>query len=291
MLTWMNRWNRPTYAIVVAVCLIGSGFRIVLANPVDEVTKRGLQHTTQDRAMVAKAVQRTNDILQGKGIVLTPSWLKKPEQAGRESVPLYLVRTPKDEASSPAAVPSDCRCVFVNPAYLASWIAFNSKGVGRLQLDRGYFLTIVLLHEVGHLEAGNAAVAFKGGEISQLNIDPSEEKRNERKADEFAAELLRYAAHAKPVNMRSIEANFVVNELSKLSWNMQAFRSLDEFGAFAIGKPSVFFDQGFDHPNMALRVLRMNHLIVGTPETRALLESFEEARRRGANPTPLYQKK
>ena len=111
-----NRWNRPTYAIVVAVCLIGSGFRIVLANPVDEVTKRGLQHTTQDRAMVAKAVQRTNDILQGKGIVLTPSWLKKPEQAGRESVPLYLVRTPKDEASSPAAVPSDCRCVFVNPA-------------------------------------------------------------------------------------------------------------------------------------------------------------------------------
>ena len=85
-------------------------------------------------------------------------------------------------------------------------------------------------------------------------------------------------------------ANWVVNQLSTLSWNMQAFRSLDEFGAFAIGKPGVYFDAGYDHPNLAWRILRINNLIDRTEATQALLNAFEEARQRGANPAPLYER-
>lgn len=72
---------------------------------------------------------------------------------------------------------------------------------------------------------------------------------------------------------------------------MHAFRTLDEFGAFAVGKPAVFFDNGYSHPNREWRILRANNLIQRTAGTRYLLDAFEEARVRGANPRPLYERK
>jgi hypothetical protein len=71
---------------------------------------------------------------------------------------------------------------------------------------------------------------------------------------------------------------------------MQAFRTIDEFGAFAVGKPSVFFDNGFTHPNLAWRILRVNDRIQQTDETRSLLKAFEDARELGATSQPLNQR-
>jgi hypothetical protein len=269
------------------------GAQMVAAAPIDEVTARGFKHSNLDRAFVAKSVERANTLLHGTGIRFAPSWLPRDKSSleGISSIPLFLVATFKEASSTPAAVPEGCICVFVNPAYLASWIEFNSSGTGRMALDRGYFLTMVLLHEAGHIKEGSPAAAFKNGELSQLNIDPSVAKVNEQRADEFAAQLLRRHAYTKPATATSLEANLVVNELTKLSWNMQAFRTLDEFGAFAVGKRSVYLDDGYSHPNMALRVLRINHLIQASDATRSLLEAFESARQRGANPEPLYRRR
>ncbi|ULA63278.1 MAG: hypothetical protein LZF86_100279 [Nitrospira sp.] len=80
----------------------------------------------------------------------------------------------------------------------------------------------------------------------------------------------------------------MVNELAKLSWNMQAYRTLDEFGAFALGVPGVFFDNGYSHPNLAWRILRTNNLIERSDATQQLLDAFEAARQRSSNPTPLH---
>jgi len=52
----------------------------------------------------------------------------------------------------------------------------------------------------------------------------------------------------------------------------------------------VFFDQGYSHPNLEWRVLRTNHLIQQTPESKQLLDMFEAARHKGATQGPLYQK-
>ena len=77
--------------------------------------------------------------------------------------------------------------------------------------------------------------------------------------------------------------------LTKLSWNMQAYRTLEEFGAIATGKPAVFFDQNLRHPNLAWRVLRSNDLIQKSDDSRALLVAFEDAPQRGASEQPLYR--
>jgi hypothetical protein len=137
----------------------------------------------------------------------------------------------------------------------------------------------MLLHEVGHISNGNAAAEFIDGELSQLNLEPSLAKANEEGADEFATNLIRlYLNQTSPV---SLTANWVATELTKLSWNMKAYRTLDEFGAGATGKPSVFFDQTYSHPNLVWRVLRSNYLIQQSPETTQLLDAFEAARQLG----------
>ncbi|WP_051242426.1 ImmA/IrrE family metallo-endopeptidase [Azohydromonas australica] len=159
-----------------------------------------------------------------------------------------------------------------------------------MTLDTDQFLIFILLHEIGHLRKGTPGAAFRNGEMSQLNVEPSRAKAAEEEADDFAAEVLKTRAKQMPVGDVSLAANWVVMELGKLSWNMQAFRTLDEFGAFAVGKPSVYFDNGYSHPNLAWRILRVADLIQNTESTRYLLKAFEEARRRGTNPAPLYHK-
>lgn len=200
-----------------------------------------------------------------------------------------MIASPKRGYSSIASVPRECRCIFVDTALLEAWVEQNSTGTGRFELDAQAFLTFVLLHEVGHIIHGTQGVQYDDGVASQLNIDPTIAKDNEEAADEFASSLLKRWSEATPANGVSISANEVVNELGKVSWNMQAFRTLDEFGSFAAGKPSVFQDLGFSHPNLAWRILRSNYLIRPTKENEYLLKSFEEARERSAHPEPLFR--
>jgi hypothetical protein len=202
---------------------------------------------------------------------------------------VYLIAAPDSAASTPAAVPRGCLCVFVNPALLAAWVKRHSEGSGRMSLDPSYILTFMLLHEVGHIAKGTAAAEFVDGEMSQLNIEPSLAKAREEDADDFAAELIRDQSRRSPPSDSFLLANWVAIELSKLSWNMQAYRTLDEFGATATGKPSVFFDQTYSHPNLAWRILRSNYLIQQSQETKQLLDAFENARTKGSDPPPLYR--
>ncbi|MDM0071483.1 hypothetical protein [Variovorax sp. J31P207] len=190
-----------------------------------------------------------------------------------------------EAAAAPPAVPAACYCAFVDPRFLAAWVALNSTGTARLTIDRDYFLTSVLLHEAGHVQPGTAAAAFKDREMIQLKVDASKEKADERRA----AGLPRRRANTKPANAASIAENFVGRELIRLRWNIQAYRTLDEFGSFAAGKPTVYFDDGYTDLNMALRILRSNDPIQASPETRQILDAFEEARLRRANPQPLYR--
>lgn len=256
----------------------------------DPVTERGLQHATQGQAAAERAITTVSKLVADSGPNLIPAWSQAGDSAV-EQVPVYLVEGRPGAIVTPAAVPSGCRCVFVSPSVLEDWIHRNSTGPGRMELDTGQFLVFILLHEVGHLRKDTPGAVFRDGEMSQLNIEPGRAKVAEEEADDFAADILKTRANQKPLSDVSFAANWVVMELSKLSWNMQAFRTLDEFGAFAVGKPSVYFDDGYSHPNLAWRILRVADRIQGSDATRYLLKAFEEARRRGADPQPLYQRK
>ena len=254
----------------------------------DPVEERGFQQALDGRATTEKAVAVVNLLVGDASLSLAPAWAQLQGNASTQ-LAVYVVEDRQGTVVTPAAVPNGCRCVFIFPAVLTEWVRRNSTGTGRLDLDADQFLVFVLLHEVGHLKKGTPGAVFREGKLSQLNVEPSRAKAAEEDADDFAADLLKARKSQMPVGEVSLTANLVVMELTKLSWNMQAFRTLDEFGSFAVGKPAVFFDDGYSHPNLAWRILRVADRIQGSQETRYLLDAFEEARRRGANPAPLYQ--
>jgi hypothetical protein len=255
----------------------------------DPVSERGLSHSTDGRDMVEESIARVAIIVGSDGPRLAPSW-NLPGEAAGEVIPVYLVEAKPGTPSTPAAVPRDCRCVFVSPAVLQEWVKHHSTGTGRLDLDNGELLVFMLLHEVGHLKNGTPGAVFRNGELSQLNVEPSRAKAAEEDADNFAADILKKRATQPNINDISLDANMILLELSALGWNMQAYRTLDEFGASLIGTPSVYFDSGYSHPNLAWRILQVNDRVHNTEETRALLQAFEASRQLGINPEPLYIK-
>jgi len=270
-------------ALLAVLSPLASGTAVVD----DPVLQRGLRHSADGRSLLEAAVATTNLMTSGRGPLLAPSWTAA---GANQAVPVYLVDSPPGAYSTPAAVPRGCTCVFVNASALQAWLKVHSTGLGRFELEPRYILTFMLMHEVGHLTKRTAGADFANGELMPFNIDPSLAKASEEDADEFAAGLVREWTRVTTVSPASIEANWLAIELSKLSWNMQAYRSLDEFGALATGKPSVFFDQGLSHPNLAWRILRSNHLIQQSAEAKSLLDAFEAARERGASTQPLYKR-
>jgi hypothetical protein len=249
-----------------------------------------LEHTQSGKALAEQAIASANVLLAEKRmrLVLAGQSAKAVSAPNAEDIPVYLVQAPATARATPAAVPNGCRCIFVSPTVFNAFVKEQSTGPARLKLADKYVLVFMLLHEAGHLSKSTVAAEFANGQLTELNIEPSRAKANEEDADEFAADLVRTPMRGNAASNAKMEAILVAMELGNLSWNMQAQRSLDEFGATTVGKPSVFFDKNLTHPNLGWRILRMNYLVHGTSASKSLLDSFEDARRRGANPEPLY---
>jgi hypothetical protein len=264
-------------------------FALAAEPQVDPVISRGLTHTLDGQNEILRAIRRANEILHAARLGLKPlSYTAAGTVTSIDAIAVYLIATPASAISTAAAVPRGCTCIFANSALLASWVRTHSQGTGRMALDGSILMTFMLLHEVGHLIKGGASGEFSDGGFSQLNLEPTHAKANEEDADAFAANLIREQAQPGVSIDAFLAANETSRELTKLGWNMQAYRSLGQFGSGETGKPSVYFDQTYTHPNLAWRMLRSNDLIQHTTASRRLLDAFEEARQRGASLKKLY---
>lgn len=249
----------------------------------------------EGRALVEKAIHLVNALLGARPEKLVAVWHKatKMDDAGRGSsaIPVHSVQHKDRTRTLPAFVPQGCRCIVVDTLALSHWLSRHSADeTTQLSLDADHSLAFILLHEVGHIVHGDASGRFENGGYAELNIDPSYAKAREQRADKFAADILRSLIQARQPNSATTAAAMVAMELTKLSWNMQSHRSLQNFGATAIGAPDVFFDRSLTHPNLEWRILNLNNLILQTKEAQALLDAFETARQSGADPKPLYQR-
>ncbi len=258
------------------------------SNDPDPVIARGLAHAVDDREQVEEAIERANRLLVDEPLRLRTAWSAAAEDSA--AVPVHAVLAPDSPQTTPAAVPRGCRCIFVDTAALVRWIGGHEAGAGRQSLDHQDLLAFMLLHEVGHILDGSYGADFAHGGLTQLNIEPSLAKAAEEKADAYAAALVRRHFYSDPPSDATLAAGRLSMVLGNLSWNMQAYRTLDEFGASVTGKRSVYFDHGYSHPNLAWRVVRSNHLIHDDEATAWLLRDFENSRAIGANPQPLYRR-
>jgi len=241
----------------------------------------GLTEAPGEHPVAASAITLAQNILgPGAHVHLSKGWL-----GPRNGVPLYTVTGDGMASREVIGTYAECGCVLMTVAGLRTWLATaTGSGAGRLDIDEPALIAYMLLHEAGHVAQGRTPCGMTSGAPSNgntaLNLTPTEQKACEVKADAFAAAAIRtaLAVHKGP---GMLAAGNVAIALSQLSWNLQAHRMLDSFGANAMRDPSLFRDIGLSHPNLEWRILSVNNMIAPSESSSDLLNAFEKARTNG----------
>jgi hypothetical protein len=198
----------------------------------------------------------------------------------RETVPIYMVEIYPIGKYGPGFVPRGCRCVFVDAEQVATIQNVFSAGAKDAikHVPDEYYLTLVLLHEAGHLVRGDGGTFDGGGtEAARVfNTDVNTAKLREREADRFAALQLQDALNAMSPGPRVAAATMAQLAVQVANVNFIVYRVETDT---SIDRPiQTYFDIGYSHENLELRTLRMMAIL--SPDR--FEESVREDERRRA---------
>jgi hypothetical protein len=262
-----------------------------------------LRNTTTANAWIERAVAVVNAAVRDPNLPLY-FFNTTQSEADAERIPVYHV-SPVVREGVVAEVPSDCRCIIINGALFERSFAHLARDNELMKGKEVPMLTFLLLHELGHIAKGHYGQfvndnkgRFLPDTISaRPNNDETASKLEEQEADDYVAFILkrefeRLGTGNPPIDdydlfFAGTDTNLF---LGSLSLTVAANTALNCFGCRLLGDPRVFWDHGRFHPNFEYRLLRMNHAIAATPESRELLESYEKQRAEigDRGPTILY---
>jgi len=242
------------------------------SSPVCQPEQYRLEAWTVHPEQLDQAVSMANAILEpGVRLRLTTESIKPV--TGQKSIPVSLVHG-DFVSDADVALIVDRSCVFVNHDWKAQVAPlFGGNTSAAMDLEPGDALAIILLHEVGHIQPGGLP---DNPAITALLDSLGSAKKEEMRADAFAAQQLAMAFKRKWET--SMTASHLSMALSQISWNLQANRMLNNFGATSLHLPSAFNEKGLSHPNLELRFLVINFLLNPNEAALNLLNTFLDAR-------------
>jgi hypothetical protein len=240
--------------------------------PLCEPEQYGLEAWTVHPEQLDGAVSKANAILDPAGRLRLTTGAVMPV-SGQKSVHVSLVYG-TFVSDADVAIIADGSCIFVNRDWKSQLAPFFGKDTtGTMDLEPGDALVIILLHEVGHIQS---AALPDNPAISALVASLGSGKQEEMRADAFAAGQIAAASRRKwDPTMAAYHVNMA---LSHISWNLQADRMLNNFGATSLNLPSAFNEKGLSHPNLELRFLAINYLVHPDKTSLDLLNTFLDAR-------------
>ncbi|MBY5416419.1 hypothetical protein [Rhizobium leguminosarum] len=246
------------------------------------VEQFGYVETVQGRELVEQAARKASSVLGSrKPLVLAGAWQDGAASAAANRITISLIAPEQVPKRLFVFVPSSgCACIFIQPQALTAWLDRYVTALPdqMLSIDYADALAFMLLHEVGHVEHGDAGL-FEAVTVAPAHFDNSDETKKEEEADRFAVDAIVAAAEPTGKDVSGfLAATSIQMALSKLSWNLSAIRLLDNFGATELALPSVFGDLSYSHPNLELRILTVNYLLHANETSRQLLDQFLERR-------------
>jgi hypothetical protein len=246
--------------------------------PDDPVAPTGLAETALGRSLIEKAVEITNSWIDPEaGIRFAPSWRTLGPEESNDVVRVYSIDVLHAPVTYMVAVPTRCRCVFVQPRAYEKWLQTHLSHNGQtLEVSEERLLAFMLLHEAGHIVHGDPG-EFDGSGSGALNTNITIEKEREQNADLFAVQQLKRAMlPAKGAKDMGpwLNAQLTSVDLSNLGFEMQQVRQEQFFGAESLNSPEAFYDVGYTHPNFELRLLTVNDMISNTDTSHQLLANF-----------------
>jgi hypothetical protein len=230
----------------------------------------GLLETTKGRQLAEGAVEEANSLMgPNTKLRLRTSWGPNDEGGKPEAATVYLLNSSGAPSLYMVVVPSDCKCIFVQPERYEAWIEQHSTALSSmLSVSAKHILAFMLLHEVAHVINGDP------GEFNDHPSTGLTQKEREERADALAVQVLTSAAQRTSDMPAWLSAQELQMELANLSWNVQIRRQTEYFGSAILGTPAAFSDTSYSHPNFELRILTVNNLISHSPTSRELLDEF-----------------
>jgi hypothetical protein len=269
---------------------------------INHARKYRLHETTLNKETAQRAVDIVNRLLSSEvPFRLHAHWSNQPLAKGKEGVPVYLIEIDPPGKFGAAFIPRGDRCIFIDANELpelknilsqrddAHPVTQERLGLTdehlELALPEDETLALILLHETGHLFHGDwgefspdKAITEKG-----LNIDETESKKREIRADIFAGSQIRKAMqlpHGNPALREALALAIGINIIGMegiARRTEQAEVSTDEPGSHVLK-----WDRGYSHYNLELRSLYMLREIDPTGPWDKNIQDYIVSRQGGA---------
>lgn len=269
-----------------ALLFVGLGLEGCSPSRVNRATEYGFTETTQDRAVVEAACALTNDVLPPTSPRVAPHWTEASRFADPATVPVYVVSQGKQlDPAEIALVPSKTRCIFVNQPGFRQWVQEMRPGLfgdGVLAVSDQAVMAVILLHEIGHIHLNHGGsyrefTPIDSPNLSSVNLEENRFKSSEFEADAFAARQIREALQQEPSQDPKRSSSALMLSAAAMNLSFAIPQRLNAYLRHFRAR-TAFWDQGYSHPNMSLRMLIFNNLIQQSRDSARLLEEFQSAR-------------
>lgn len=238
----------------------------------DCASRYRLQPSTAFAALVRDAVQSANSLLPNENRLAVA-----PVPAGEKAAPVWVVR---GDAVSPRElmfVPRGEQCVLINADGLSEFTSmFAGEGAAGFSIDDKEALTLLLLHEAGHVSDTRTGLLRCDSNTpplteGELKAPRQETKHPELRADKYAAELVARATRPGTEATAFLTAVDLQLLATKISWNLSTVRFLRHFGQTSAGDPSLAANANPSHPNLEMRFLVFSYALSPTAATESNL--------------------
>jgi hypothetical protein len=256
--------------VLAALVLVAPGCSEPKPAAHDPLVDYRLEPATEERPLVEQAIKLTNAVLQDRVPVrLRPAWA---DAESTDSVPVYLIGPLNVGDDDKVWIPEGERFVLVNQPALREFLGGLTK--------RDNFpavLTVILLHEVGHLvePAAGPKTGRPSSDAGSSKSANDASKDRELAADRFAADQLKAATMPGESVPRFSAAIKVQSALVMLNFDVFSQRFRKHFGDQT---NSAYVDQSYSHPNFELRLLTVLNELSPTPQSQQLLDDFLQKR-------------
>lgn len=198
------------------------------------------------------------------------------ERHGSE-IPVFAVK-PSDANGMVAHVRQGCRAILIGTQEFETTFPKLAEGNVLLEDHEKEMLTLLLLHELGHIHLDHYGGFIPPEQAPALNLNPTASKEREEDADAFAAGILRDEIAAIGTGEAYFPGIMAITFVSSLSFVVSTEASLEKFGCRVLGCRDIFWDHSQSHENLEYRLLKMNHAIAPSETSQQLLEDYERTR-------------
>lgn len=253
-------------------------FLIWAAHTVIPASAQGCSFDTRliqpTKSQLVDAIETVNGLVGDSELRLE---LAKDGQAQGSEIPVFAVK-PSDANRMVAHVRQGCRAILIGTQEFEESFAQLAEDNVLIEDHEKEMLTLLLLHELGHIHLGHYGAFIPSTQAPALNLRPTASKEREEDADAFAAGILRDEIATMGTGEAYIPGLMVITFVSSLSFVISTEASLDCFGCRVLGSPDIFWDHSQSHENLEYRLLKMNHAIAPSEISQQLLDDYEHAR-------------